>query len=170
MKLSKAERMILINQFLMLKKTEINKGIELKFYDSSKYDNYIEILQKGYSGLYSDIFAYIGEEQDKYVGDFVLDVLDMYRRAYYTYEILTEEEQESIKDIITFRGFDLNDETEYYSICEFIIKKRGYKDILVASSLNTHYPTISRYELQLSKHKNNMELINSLDGLKEVFS
>ncbi|WP_344341984.1 YfbU family protein, partial [Streptomyces rhizosphaericus] len=90
MEISKAERLILANQFRILA-------------ESNPQDKHLiraEILERGYEALYNDeIFNLLSEEMDQEEGDFVIDVLSMYRGIDDSYENLQDKQNLSEREI-----------------------------------------------------------------------
>lgn len=172
MKLSIAERQILINQFLLLKK--LDKENNTSFYDAESYDNYITILHAGYEGLYNEVLIDMSYSVSKDVSDEVYKIIYMYDRALLSYEKLSDEEKEEMsKNKITLHGFDGQNEHDHLAIYRFLVKDMGkFGYTLKTKDLDSHAPTLSNYrkKLQLfNEYKVSGDILN-LDGLKKVFN
>ena len=104
MKLSKVERLMLVNQYLIL------EGLypdEKEFYANNR-----KAIEEGFELHYSDLFAGISDETltEEECRE-VLDILDMFRAITFSYEKL--QDKTGIDEYrIKFHGFDLNDEYE----------------------------------------------------------
>lgn len=169
LKLTKAERSILINQFLMLKL--IDKQDSTSHYRVEDYDNFISILHNGYEGFYDEFLP--RDILPKEVSDEVLDIIYMYDRATISYENLSDDEKENIdKYDITFRGFDGNEEIEHYGIYKFIIEDlQKFGHMFKDEHLNSHSSKLEKYRHQLElfeKYKLSGDVLD-LEGLNKVF-
>lgn len=87
----------------------------------------------------------------------VTSILQMWEVIEFQYGKLSTREQEDVKaqaevadEEVAFGGFDLNDETNHYSIAVFLIRSlkrfRTFKD----RDLNTHYPVLDGYRRMLA--------------------
>ncbi|MBK0295839.1 YfbU family protein [Bacillus sp. S34] len=147
---SKEQRVILINQF------EILKHLDPSY--SDYYDNKIEILHNGYSYFYDDIVGDLSEDFPKETSRTVLDIFELYRKLYFSYKRLSPEDQEQIneRDVI-FKGFDGNTETSYYSFANFVVLRAGkygeIKDLIEEGKvdMNSHSSRINYYIDLLSR-------------------
>jgi uncharacterized protein YfbU (UPF0304 family) len=144
MKLTRLERIMLINQL------EIRKAIE----ETDDFDEWIEILRDGYEFLYDDVGGHLARDVPEADCRFVLEVLDMYRRL--------EDFQVSNPKVIAtsdvfahFRGFDGNNETALMAFARFLIKKQGkFAEQLAyekgTDGFNSHMPTADVYRRMLA--------------------
>ncbi|MFD2628718.1 YfbU family protein [Oceanobacillus kapialis] len=164
MEISKAERLILANQFRILA-------------ESNPQDKHLiraEILERGYEALYNDeIFNLLSEEMDQEEGDFVIDVLSMYRGIDDSYENLQDKQNLSEREI-TFPGFDGNYETRYYGFTKFFIQdysRFAEIDERCNGNFNSHRELIPKYRRMLEtwnqipseeRHSMNIEQIQEL--------
>ena len=71
MKLTKLERLNLINQYTILAKLSPD--------DAEHYEELKTILEDGYEIFYSSLDMWISEDMPEEEGKFVLDILDLYR-------------------------------------------------------------------------------------------
>lgn len=156
MKLSKAERLILANQYQLLSTTEN------EYLSKETCQNYSTILLEGYELLYDDIFSGMDHIVSSEKGRFVLDVLTMYRIISNSFNRLSE--TSLTKEDIAFRGFDGNDETEEFSFFKFFTNKYNRFEDLKENEFmreNSHGHTISRYEKELDTYN---KIIKSKKG------
>lgn len=154
MKLSKAERLILANQFQLLSTQENN------YMSQETCKNNVTILLKGYELLYDDIFSRMNEEVNSEQCRFVLDVLSMYRTISNSYSDLSEKDSTLTKRDIAFGGFDGNNEKEYSFAKFFIQDYDRFRDLEENEFMkfNSHSPSIAKYENELNAYN---EIINS---------
>ncbi|PYE36461.1 YfbU family protein [Psychrobacter fozii] len=147
MHFTKKERLILINQYKILSKLCPD--------DSEHYNELREILEDGYEIFYSQIDEWISQDMSKSEGEFVLEILNLYR-AIEDYKRMSKD-QEIIKNSYSyFRGFDGNNEGQYMQFARFLINKQNkfseQKDYLRKNdNLNSHMPMIGIYKSMLSK-------------------
>ena len=141
MLLSKQERLILFNQYEILK--NINPDNE------KEYKNYQEILSSGYTENYCNFTAIINEPTPKEVQKFVYKVLDMFRGLNDSYIQLSDADKSQIKfEDIIYQGFDGNEEGEYYMYANFLLESLGlYAESYTNSKhqLNSHCNKVSTY-------------------------
>lgn len=149
MELSKKERLILFNQYEILKKLNPD---EEKYYEINQ-----EILQNGFAYDYNELASFICDETPCSVSKFVYDVLQMYRCIRDSYYNYNEKDKEEFKKLDPkFQGFDGNEEPEYYSYACFLLEKLGkfeesYENGKI--STNSHSNKVKEYEEMLGKWK-----------------
>lgn len=167
MELSKKDRLILYNQYEILK--------YLNPEEEEEYDIKQEIIFNGYHKQYNTIIKNFSDDLDDIVANFVWDVLQMYRIINKSYDKLSYDDRNSV-DLydITFHGFDGNEETDYYKYACFIIKKlKRFKELykMKGFELDSHCNSVEKYNKMLDKWfkttKNRYELL-SLKDLKKV--
>jgi len=153
MDLSIKDRLILYNQYEILKTLKQDDKYEVK-----NYEIFQDILLNGYKRNYDDMIEFVSEDVPDSTMNFVWDVLQMYRVFFDSYKALSPEDKEGIDvDDIKFQGFDGNNECVYLSYARFILEKmeryeeisRDFKD----KDLNSHYPTLNKYSRMLSTWK-----------------
>ena len=141
LKLSEAERLILINQYEILRKLDPKR--------SDDCDLAIEALLSGLSGVYSEVLSRISPEMDPAIFHKAVDILDMYHRLLASNEELAESEQIS-EERLHFSGFDGNNESRLMYSATFFVEKMGrYEEI--GRIPNTHAPVVHRYDAMLAK-------------------
>jgi uncharacterized protein YfbU (UPF0304 family) len=150
MELTKKDRAILINQYRILKHLDPDSA--------DRYDRLIEILERGYAVLYSEIEPTedgtgLSEEECQ----FALDVLGLYRQieAY-------KDGNPKDKDIGQhpwgrFRGFDGNTEAEYLSFARLLLKYGKFEETARHAGdtdhFDSHMPTLSKYRSMVTVSK-----------------
>lgn len=106
--ISLVERQLLINQCKILS----------AFGDAQEkalYERRIEILEKGYTGLYQKVFNTLYEEVPISTYQEVENILKMYSRINESIRYLTDEDRELLDlGSLEFEGFDVNGGMHYY--------------------------------------------------------
>lgn len=147
MELTEKERLILYNQYEILK--------HLEPHEKEMYEINQKILRGGYKYDYNELIDFLDDEMPEQVSEFVYDVLQMYRCINDSYDDLTEEEKEEFKKLRTkFGGFDGNEESKYYWYACFVLKDLGrfeeiYNDGKI--EINSHRNMLNRYSKMISK-------------------
>lgn len=147
MELTKKDRIILANQFEILK--ILDEGLR------EKYEDLIEILRRGYQLFYSQIEELIdSDELPAAECALVLDVLSIYRMVE---DYKTANPQDAgIADHYwgRFVGFDGNNEAAYLSFAEFLFKQNKFEE-LGPHVPNSHMPTLQKYRKMVAIWKRN---------------
>lgn len=156
--LSKIERLILANQYKILKILE----------NTSEYDEIIKILEEGYEIFYDEILGHIFDELPESEGQFVLDILSFYDIVVEPYKQKNPNDHEIINHPYSyFKGFDGNSETKYMAFVRFLIedqKKFSFvaKYAKKTDNFNSHFPMLDKYrkmvELWESKYNKKYDL------------
>ena len=147
MKLTKLERLNLINQYTILAKLSPD--------DAEHYEELKTILEDGYEIFYSSLDMWISEDMPEKEGKFVLDILDLYR-------FIEDYKSRSPNSLVLenhysiFRGFDGNNEGQYMGFARFLILTQGKfseqkKYLRKNDNLNSHSPMIEIYKKLLLK-------------------
>lgn len=149
MKLTKKERVILINQYKLL--SVLHKDNE------AHYRELIGILENGYEVFYTMIDEWLSDNMPVCEGKFALDILDLYR-AIENLKRSSKSAELANHNYSYFRGFDGNHETEYMGFCRFIIDEQGkFQEqqpyFLKNDHLNSHMPMIDKYKRMLEVSK-----------------
>lgn len=115
--LSLPQRLILVNQYKILKRLTDNKD------EQKDYDNLIEALESGFELHYQDCFNYMGES-DMTIEECreVLDILEMFRGIIYSFEHIKKDSTQITEERIRFAGFDGNYETKQMLYCRYFVK------------------------------------------------
>ena len=151
MKLTIQERLILVNQYRILKEAcpKLPESCA-----NGTYDNIITALEEGYEGQYDSLVKDFHKESfSSEKCKFVLDVLGMYSDFYYV------SKQTSFSTLkpnnILFLGFHKNDEHRYLSYTEYLIDNLGLFPELKETSKGKYdsiiYPRVEKYEKMLTK-------------------
>jgi len=152
MELTKQERLLLFNQYEILKLLSGDDEYAKKQYEVEQ-----DIVFNGYKRDYEMLVEHFSEDVPDTVTETVWDVLEMYRAINNSYTVLKDEQKTGIEvDKLEFRGFDGNDESEYYCYCLFVLEKlERYGEFTESGrrDLNTHWPILGRYERMLEKWK-----------------
>lgn len=156
MKLSKKDRVLLINQYKLL--------AALYKEDEAHYRELIGILENGYEIFYSMIDEWISDDMPTDEGKFVLNILDLYRAID---DLKRSSKDKKLADHPNsfFRGFDGNQETEHMGFCRFLIDEQGkfqeqQQYFLRNDHLNSHMPMIDKYKRMLDVAANISDVWN----------
>lgn len=119
------ERQLLINQYKILAALGDETNVEQNL-------KRIEILEKGYTGLYPKVFNTLYEEVPISVYTEIEDILKMYKKINDSIRLLPDEEKELLNlASIEFEGFDHNNGM-YYHMMSYLVEKmnehQDYKD------------------------------------------
>lgn len=147
MKLTTVERLLLLNQFEILKRLSSNKS------DKADYELKISALSDGYDDDFDQMYAHIPEPLSPQVMEEVREILDMFRA-------LGPKDGGRVPAAAHFIGFDGNDEGEYYAYATFLLEERGLWRESHRDDYNTHSPVLPKYRAMLQewracKDKNN---------------
>lgn len=139
MNISDVERLILINQFTIL---------EEKNPQDSYYRQGREILESGYKVLYTEITNTLSKEMSEEDGEFVIDVLQMYRTLHDSYNNLEDKKDLKESDVV-FKGFDGNEEGNHYSFAKYFVQDFKRFSEFENASFNSHSNKIPKYQRML---------------------
>lgn len=150
MKLTKLERLLLMNQYY------IRKAVEPQ--DAEFFNEAIEILNRGYEIFYDDLVGAMSADMPLEDSRFVLEVLDMYRaiedyKERYPQDVATSQHLWS-----HFGGFDGNNEGSCLAFTRFLIKKQEkFQEQLPyerrTDGYNSHMPTREIYARMLARYQ-----------------
>lgn len=166
MELSKKDRLILFNQY------EILKALYPEERETYEYNQ--NILVNGYESNYSDLLSGFGDGVDPSISTFVFDVLQMYRSIHNSYYSLTDDEKDEINQMyITFQGFDGNEEIDHYIYARFVLEEMHRFDEIYNNGkveFNSHRNMIGRYSRMVDTWKSvsGRYDVLSLNQLKEI--
>lgn len=149
MELTKKERLILYNQYEILK--SLNPD-EKEYYEIDQ-----EILINGFKYNYDGLVHCFMDDTPEEISQFVIDVLQMYSVLNNSYDKLKDDEKSQI-DLydISFTGFDGNEETDYYVYAKFHLEKLDKFGELKESeyyAVNSHANTLNDYRKMVSLWK-----------------
>jgi uncharacterized protein YfbU (UPF0304 family) len=143
--LTDVERVSLSNQFLILAKLYPEHAEE--------YDQYREILERGYTIFYGEVLS-VYDEMPLEECRFVFDVLNMFRDLKYQYEEL-KDKTGIAEDRTAFSGWDGNEDSKCLALTEHVKKEGKWKELLSGThSLNNHGSSSrTDYERMLERHR-----------------
>lgn len=149
MELTEKERLILYNQYEILK---LLNPDEKEYYERDQ-----EILINGFKYNYNDLVSGFMDETSEEISQFVIDVLQMYRVLNNSYNKLNDDEKSQI-DLydISFKGFDGNEEIDYYTYAKFYLEKLDrFGELKVSKyyAINSHGNMLNDYLKMVSLWK-----------------
>jgi hypothetical protein len=150
MKLSKLERIILLNQYIILEKLDPK---EAKYYEQNR-----KAIEEGYTLHYKGLTKRLYDELSEEACQEVRDILNMYKALTFSFKKL-EDKSEIDKDKIKFCGFDGNDEVEtkmmrYVEYCVNYLKEfKELRDVHEFPDYNSHEPMLDKYRRTLNVWK-----------------
>ncbi len=158
MRLTRTERLLLANQYLILEK--------LCPEEAESYAKWREALESGYQLHYGWLAEHIYEEEmtDAECRE-VVDILDMHRALKRAYESLAD--KSGIEEWrVKFRGFDGNNECKQMGYARYFCAIDGphnprFPEVDQGDNFNSHCPSLGRYRAMLAewhKSKNEQEL------------
>ncbi|HEY4658198.1 MAG TPA: YfbU family protein [Gemmatimonadaceae bacterium] len=142
MALSMTERWILSNQYRILAALYPDEAEALA--------ERREAIESGYEAHYEPDYIY-RETMSVGACDEVVSILNMFRALKRSYEALTDK-SEIEPDLITFRGFDGNNETMCMAYARYFCKHDGgrFRELNI-KDFDSHMPTLARYRQMLSR-------------------
>lgn len=140
--LSKAERLILFNQFEILKLLTQDETLK------EEYEIKQNILYEGFEGEYNTLF-FDDETVSKKVCDEVRSILYMFMCLSESYDNLQDKRDLETYDVM-FQGFDGNDESDYYYYAKWIVKNNEFPQF-AGCDMNSHSKKLSKYRTMLEK-------------------
>jgi uncharacterized protein YfbU (UPF0304 family) len=166
--LSPIERKQLSNQFLILEKLDSEKA---EYYAAQR-----EIVERGYTIKYEEVFRDIYDEMPIDECRYVYDVLEMYRILIRSFDGL-KDKQGLTPDDVRFQGFDGNNETKCWAFAEYLQEKGMWKETLTGGVNSHSMMTMSLYPRMLSKYEpmkkelsKSARWILTADQIREVIS
>ena len=168
--LTPAERLQLVNQFEILEKLypELAEDYAAKR----------EIVERGYTIQYDDVFGGIFNEMPLAECEYVYGVLGMFRVLINSFNALKGKKRLTLDDV-KFGGFDGNNESKRHAFVEHLRKEGRWTETLVGN-LNSHsISTMSLYPEMLAKFDRIAEGLNktqvggwdlTAEQIKEVIS
>jgi uncharacterized protein YfbU (UPF0304 family) len=141
--LTKAERLILWNQY------EILKLLDKRHADD--YGQHQEALASGYEQVWDWTYGQLlAEVMPTAQTSEVLNILTMFDAIEGSLETVA---YKGTKPTPSFVGFDGNNETEQMGFCHFLIEKQNKFSRWKGRSLNSHHPVLDRYRRMLDEWK-----------------
>lgn len=144
--LTKKERLILFNQYNILSQLATNAGDK---HTAKEYENCMTILMYGYKNDYAQLFCGFEDELSESKSKFVWNVLELYRAIYNKVSMMTPQQRQQYSEHkFKFRGFDGNEEADYFAYCKFVVEDMGrYPEIFENgyTDLNSHCNLVDYY-------------------------
>lgn len=146
MKLTKAERLILANQYRIL--------AHLDSQDAKSYERHVEALESGFESAIEALFSSIFDGIDSRDCSLVVRAMALYDALQRSQKNLAEGAGVSTEDV-RFPGFDGNNETEYMAYARYVVEREERFTYLepVGGSFNSHMPFVERYRAMLREWK-----------------
>lgn len=145
MKMSKTERLLLLNQLSIL---EILNPEEQDTYAHQK-----KIVENGYEHDYESLFSALSDEVPEEVSNEVWDILQMHRSLNFSFRDL-EDKGDLTESDIKFKGFDGNNEITQMVYAKFVLhdleRYSELKDTSKYPDYNTHSPRLGKYRRMLA--------------------
>lgn len=139
MDLSEKDRLILYNQYRILEKLYPDEEKECQLAQ--------EVLLNGYELEYDELIEMM-RIVPKEVCNEVIDVLQMFRSLFFSYENLKDKSGINEYDV-KFQGFDGNEEGKHYSYAKFFIKDKERYEELNDCEMNSHSNKLDQYREML---------------------
>lgn len=134
------EKLILFNQYEILK--FLNPD------ETDSYEQNQKVLEYGSESDIEELSSFlIGTSEE--VKKETFDILQMFRDLEDAYEKFFNSTSE-YKYSAKFRGFDGNEEPEYYCYCKHLIIDEDRYSEFKGRELNSHFPVINRYRKMLN--------------------
>ncbi|WP_138481923.1 YfbU family protein [Dyadobacter bucti] len=129
--ISLIERQMLINQCKILSLLGDEK-------DKEKSERSIEILEKGYTGLYPKVFNTLYEEVPISVYEEISNIMKMYSRINESIRLMNDEEKDALNiSSLEFEGFD-QDSGMYYYMMSYLVDRMDEHPEYKGRELKSH--------------------------------
>jgi uncharacterized protein YfbU (UPF0304 family) len=138
LKLTRAERVLLANQYRLL---EVLVPDESEYFAQRR-----EIVQQGYAIHYSEIDQWFYEEMSPEASREILDILNMFRAL-----TNAASRKLSVGEKLGFEGFDGNEESSEFGYVTFLVETLKRFTEINANKLNSHWPMLGRYRAMLAE-------------------
>ena len=146
MKLSLKDRLILANQYRILEHVDTT--------GSNQYGLFAEILERGYTNLYSELTQTLWDDMDISISESVFEILNLYREIEGYKKANPQDTKVCNHASADLPGFDGNHEGEHRSFALFLVRQMGkYQEqvpIMKRTKLNSHTPMLGRYARMLT--------------------
>lgn len=151
MKLTNAEKLILVMLAELHEKLGVNGQTDPKFLQNAIYRDHTWALSQEMSGI-------VGDSPDPAppeVGE-VFEFLGMWESIEMAYASFNASEKKQIKEDarrfgnnVNFPGFDGNNESRYMSIAQFVVKDMDLYSHFMDHNFNSHCPMVGDYRAML---------------------
>lgn len=165
-KLSEKDRLLLINQYLILEKLYPDEAVNFK-------KNRI-IIQSGYEIHYRELFSYfIDNGLSKEESNEVMDILDMYRALNDSYKKLKDKEGINPDNLI-FEGFDGNNNYRYLDYARYlVVVDHRWQEVVINNrpdfDFNSHFDNLDIYRRMVNTWSRLDRKFNlSKEGILEI--
>ena len=169
MDLELKDRLILYNQYEILKRLDADKKEEYEL-------NQI-ILFNGYKNYYDNILKGMIEDIDTKIMDSVENTLHLYNALISSYKNLPKCEQNKInEEDIAFKGYDFESEYKYYQYAYFLIyKSYKYENLknIRGFNIKSNSPKLKVYKdilLKIEEVKDGSHDKFSLDSILQIIN
>ncbi len=147
MELSKKDRVVLVNQFQILKRLDPENRV--------RYEELIDILTFGYEIFYPKVSEYVSDGMNRKECTLVLEILDIYSMIEFYKRDNPTDQQVAEHEWGRFRGFDGLSEPEYVAFARFLIETQGNfaEQLRYAASTNRfewRTPTVPKYRRMIA--------------------
>ena len=150
------QKLILFNQYEILKKLNPE---EKDYYEENQ-----SVLVNGSDSDIEDMASFLtGTSED--VKQEVYDILEMFSVLERSYK-QNHPDVDNVPYNVGFKGFDGNEESEYYSYCKHLIDGKNLYSEFKDRELNSHCNVLARYRTALQNYKD--ALNNRVDKVYEV--
>ncbi|MCF2443582.1 YfbU family protein [Dyadobacter sp. CY345] len=144
--ISLVDRQLLINQCKIL-------SIFGDAQEKVLYERRIEILEKGYTGLYQKVFNTLYEEVPISTYQEVENILKMYNRINDSIRYLNDEDKELLDlGSLEFEGFDVNGGMHYYMMSYLVDRMDEYHEYKGRELKSHTNSSLSKYNKMLPIH------------------
>jgi uncharacterized protein YfbU (UPF0304 family) len=148
MELSAAEKLLLANQYEILKRVDPAQA--------QRCDLLLTCIYEGYDDDLQALLPHFEESLDEQVRVEVREILEMFRALY-----PPRHASHSIEPPAIFAGFDGNEESDYYAYARFLLEDRGLWRESRTAEYNSHTNMLTAYrnmlrEWNLSADKQNL--------------
>lgn len=151
--ISLVERQLLINQCKIL-------SVFGDAQEKSSFERKIEILEKGYTGLYQKVFNTLYEEVPISTYQEVENILKMYSRINDSIRELSDEDKESLNlGSLEFEGFEEGTGMHYYMMSYLVDRMDEYLEYKGRDLKSHNNSSLAKYNKMLLVH-------SELDSLK----
>lgn len=143
--LEKKERLLLINQYLILEKLDPE--------NASDYEEIRVALEYGYEDEYKHFIEELRDPMTETECGIVQDTLNLYRVLTFSYNLL-ESPTDLTQEDIAFQGFDGNNEGNLYSYAKYLMETRLLYQELPENphhAFNSHRRMQSKYIAMLQE-------------------
>ena len=141
MELNKKERLILWNQYEILRQLDQDNAEE--------YESIQEILANGFEYDYDYLVRWM-EDTPVIVSQEVRDILQMFRCLTFSFDNLDDKTGVEREDYL-FKGFDGNEEIKHYAYAKWLIEKQEMYQEFKNCDLNSHWTKLNTYMAMLDR-------------------